>query len=93
MARGTTEQMVEDAFNKVGSVRSVTLVRNRITGETRGFGFVEFRDRESMYRALDMDDPPMFRDRVTGTMWVAGLIIIIIIVVVVVVVVVEVLTK
>ncbi len=42
----TTEENLETAFTPFGAIRSVTIVRDRQTGESRGFGFVE----------MDVDD-------------------------------------
>lgn len=42
----TTEENLETAFTPFGAIRSVTIVRDRQTSESRGFGFVE----------MDVDD-------------------------------------
>ena len=40
----TGEQQIEALFATVGQVASVHLVRDRATGQSRGFGFVEMAD-------------------------------------------------
>jgi RNA recognition motif-containing protein len=40
----TNEQQLEELFAAVGPVASVHLVRDRATGQSRGFGFVEMTD-------------------------------------------------
>jgi RNA recognition motif-containing protein len=40
----TNEQQLEELFATVGQVASVHLVRDRATGQSRGFGFVEMSD-------------------------------------------------
>ena len=40
----TGEQELEALFSSVGEVTSVTLIRDRATGQSRGFGFVEMAD-------------------------------------------------
>jgi RNA recognition motif-containing protein len=40
----TGEQELEELFASVGQVSSVSLVRDRATGQSRGFAFVEMAD-------------------------------------------------
>lgn len=47
LSRQTTEEGLETAFAAFGEVRSVAIVRDRMTGESRGFGFVEMNDEEA----------------------------------------------
>jgi RNA recognition motif-containing protein len=37
----TTEQDLRDMFSKAGTIRSVTIPSDRMTGQPRGFAFVE----------------------------------------------------
>lgn len=43
----TTEAHLKEAFSAFGSVRSVTLIQDRETGRSKGFGFVELEDAEA----------------------------------------------
>lgn len=47
LSRYTTEPTVERVFNQVAKVKDVNLVLDRETGESKGFGFVEFFDEVS----------------------------------------------
>ena len=38
---GTTESDLQVAFEEYGQVSSVTIIKDRYTGQSRGFGFVE----------------------------------------------------
>jgi len=52
----TSEQQLEELFTSVGQVASVHLVRDRATGQSRGFGFVEManaNDGQSACTTLD----------------------------------------
>jgi RNA recognition motif-containing protein len=40
-----TESDLEQAFGEYGEVTSVNIIKDRDTGRSRGFGFVEMRDR------------------------------------------------
>jgi RNA recognition motif-containing protein len=48
-----TESDVENAFGEFGNVKSVNIIKDRETGRSRGFGFVEMRDRESGLDAIE----------------------------------------
>ncbi len=41
LARSTTEAQVRTLFSNVGGVQSCDLVMDKITGESKGFAFVE----------------------------------------------------
>ena len=41
LARSTTEEELRALFEKHGTVQSCTLVMDKITGGSKGFGFVE----------------------------------------------------
>ena len=42
----TTEQGLKEAFEQAGSVVSATIVIDKMTGQSRGFGFVEMGSEE-----------------------------------------------
>ena len=52
-----TEADVTDFFTQAGvTVDSVNVMRDRFTGEARGFGFVEIHDHAAANRAIGKDD-------------------------------------
>ena len=52
----TTESDLQDLFAGAGQVSTVNIVRDRATGQARGFAFVEMSDVESAQRAInDLD--------------------------------------
>jgi len=52
----TTESDLQTLFESSGSVASISVVRDRATGQPRGFAFVEMSDTESAQRAIkDLD--------------------------------------
>ena len=51
---GATESDVQDLFTQAGvTVDSVNVMRDRFTGEARGFGFVEINDDSAAARAIE----------------------------------------
>ncbi len=55
MPFSTDEEQVEAFFSRFGEVLNTRLVRNDM-GNLRGFGFVEFLERSSVYDALEADE-------------------------------------
>lgn len=47
-----SEDQLRDAFAEFGQVTSCTLIKDRATGQSKGFGFVEMPDREEAERAI-----------------------------------------
>ena len=48
-----TEEQLQEVFSVHGEVNSVNIVRDRDTGESRGFGFVEMPDRDEASAAIE----------------------------------------
>ena len=48
----TTESDLQTLFEAAGQVSTVTIVRDRTTGQARGFGFVEMSDAEGARKAI-----------------------------------------
>jgi RNA recognition motif-containing protein len=49
----TTEEGLESTFGAYGPVNNVTIIRDRETGKSRGFGFVEMQDEENVQAAIE----------------------------------------
>ena len=52
LAFNTTEQDLQDEFAQHGQVNSASIVTDRDTGRSRGFGFVELDSKESALAAI-----------------------------------------
>lgn len=50
----TTDQELADAFAAAGNVVSASIVIDRMTGRSRGFGFVEMSTEDEANAAIDM---------------------------------------
>jgi len=48
-----TEEDLKQAFEEFGQVASVNIIRDRYSGESRGFGFVEMADKEEAQSAIN----------------------------------------
>jgi cold-inducible RNA-binding protein len=59
----TTEAALQTLFEGAGSVSTVSIVRDRATGQARGFAFVEMSDTASAQRAINELDKHQFGGR------------------------------
>jgi len=48
-----TEQELKDLFSPFGEAQSVQLIRDRISGRSRGFGFVGLSDSQQEIAAIE----------------------------------------
>ncbi|MEJ2724884.1 MAG: RNA-binding protein [Deltaproteobacteria bacterium] len=55
-----TEDDLKAVFGRFGEITSVKIIRNRATGQSRGFGFVEMTVRDDAERAIkELDGTPL----------------------------------
>lgn len=59
----TTEDQMRTAFEEAGAVTSVSIIMDRMTGRSRGFGFVEMADEAAAQAAIDRWDGKEFDGR------------------------------
>lgn len=59
----TSEEEIQTLFAQAGEVKSVLLISDRISGQSKGFGFVEMANQEGMQNALKMFETYSFKDR------------------------------
>ncbi|MDD5067679.1 MAG: RNA-binding protein [bacterium] len=52
LSRETTEDELKQAFGQYGQVGSVSIIKDRLTGEPRGFGFIEMTAKEEAENAI-----------------------------------------
>ncbi|MBI5469832.1 RNA-binding protein [Candidatus Kaiserbacteria bacterium] len=50
----TTDTELKDAFSRAGAVASAVVIMDRMTGRSKGFGFVEMSSDEDAQKAIDM---------------------------------------
>jgi RNA recognition motif-containing protein len=59
----TTETDLQTLFESAGQVSTINIVRDRATGEARGFAFVEMNDAEGAQRAISELDKYQYGGR------------------------------
>ncbi len=50
----TTEDGLKDAFSQAGAVSSATIIMDKFSGRSKGFGFVEFENDADADRAIEL---------------------------------------
>jgi RNA recognition motif-containing protein len=50
----STEDELRDAFSQAGSVVSAAIIMDKMSGRSKGFGFVEMSTDEEAQKAIDM---------------------------------------
>jgi RNA recognition motif-containing protein len=52
LSRDLTESELREAFAAFGEVSSVSIIKDKFSGETRGFGFVEMPNKDEADKAI-----------------------------------------
>ena len=52
----TTEDSLKDLFSGAGSVESAAVIKDKISGRSKGFGFVEMSTEDEAKKAIEMFD-------------------------------------
>lgn len=58
-----TEDELRDYFAQAGTIKSVALIRDRDTGRSKGFAFVEYETSEEAQKAIDFFNGKQLQDR------------------------------
>jgi RNA recognition motif-containing protein len=59
-----TDDSLRQVFSKAGTVIAASVVLNRMTGKSRGFGFVEMATLQEAQRAVQMFDGKKIEGRI-----------------------------
>lgn len=54
LAWATTDESLKTAFEAAGTVESATVLTDRATGRSKGFGFVEMSSPDEAAKAIEM---------------------------------------
>lgn len=52
----TTEATLREEFSKAGTVESAVIITDKMSGRSKGFGFVEMATEEEAQKAIEMFD-------------------------------------
>jgi RNA recognition motif-containing protein len=52
ISRTATEQDIKEAFEAFGAVQSAAIIKDKFSGESRGFGFVEMPNKDEGDKAF-----------------------------------------
>ena len=58
-----TETDLQTLFAQAGTVKTVTLVKDRDSGRSKGFAFIEMENQQDMQNAISMFNGKNFQDR------------------------------
>src|SRR5438876_12340227 len=58
-----TEEDLRELVAQAGTVETVRIITDQLTGRPRGFGFVEMATKEEATKAIEMLNGRLFRDR------------------------------
>jgi RNA recognition motif-containing protein len=63
LSHSTGEKQIHELFSKAGPVKSVSLITDRETGQSRGFAFVEMESSSDAQKAIGMLNGAVFEER------------------------------
>ena len=58
-----TEDSLKDLFSGAGAVDSATIIKDKFSGRSKGFGFVEMASEEEAQKAIDMFNEKEYEER------------------------------
>ena len=54
LSYNTTDEALKNAFSEAGAVESAIVIMDKMSGRSKGFGFVEFSSEEEAKKAIEM---------------------------------------
>ena len=63
LSYNTTEDSLKQGFSQAGSVTSATIITDKFSGRSKGFGFVEMESDEEADKAIEMFNGKEFEGR------------------------------
>ncbi|MFA6304205.1 MAG: RNA-binding protein [Patescibacteria group bacterium] len=63
LSYGTSEESLKDHFAQAGTVETATVIMDKMTGRSKGFGFVEMATDEEAQAAIEMFNGKEFEGR------------------------------
>ena len=63
LSYGTTQDSLKDYFSQAGAVQTAIVITDKMSGRSKGFGFVEMSTEEEAQKAIEMFDGKEFEGR------------------------------
>ena len=63
LSYGTTQEGLKDYFSQAGTVQTAIIITDKMSGRSKGFGFVEMSSDEEAQKAVEMFDGKEFEGR------------------------------
>jgi RNA recognition motif-containing protein len=63
LSRDVSEVELREAFSAYGEVTSASIIKDKFSGESRGFGFVEMPNREEAMKAISSQNGKSLKGR------------------------------
>ena len=63
LSYSTTQDGLKDYFSQAGTVQSAIIITDKMSGRSKGFGFVEMSSDEEAQKAIEMFDGKEFEGR------------------------------
>ncbi|MDD5032763.1 MAG: RNA-binding protein [Candidatus Pacebacteria bacterium] len=63
LSYGTTDDTLRDGFSQAGNVESAVVITDKMTGRSKGFGFVEMSTDEEAQKAIELFNGKEFDGR------------------------------
>jgi RNA recognition motif-containing protein len=63
LAKSTTQDELNTLFAQAGAVTSVELIKDRVTGESKGFAFITMGEKSEADKAINMFNAYSLSDR------------------------------
>lgn len=63
LSYSTTEDSLKDLFSQAGTVETATIIVDKMSGRSKGFGFVEMSSEEEAAKAIELLDGKEFEGR------------------------------
>lgn len=63
VAYTATEESLEELFGEAGNIVSVNLIKDRETGRSKGFAFVEFESQDEANKAIELFNGIDYQER------------------------------
>ena len=51
-----SDDNLKEHFSKYGRIKGIQLIRDKVTGSSKGYAFIEFQDKDSAHKAYKVNN-------------------------------------